>query len=221
MSGSNSKLLSLSARKQLAKQVTEYNSQVGEAKSYLSDRGITAAAIDRFELGFVAESDNPHIVGRLAIPYLTPAGPVNVKFRCIADHICKESNHAKYIYNDGSGHNLFNAQTLLTAERVIVVEGEIDAVAAEMAGVPAVAYPGTQTWDANKHWRFCFDSVGEVAVVADGDEPGRKAAKRIAESLRDAVDATVRVVYLPEGEDTNSFLNANGELEYLEKLGWL
>jgi DNA primase len=210
-----------SARKQLAKLVQTFHEQVGGAQNYLSERGIGEAAVERFLLGFVAESDNPSIVNRLAIPYLTPAGPVNVKFRCLAEHSCKEAGHGKYIYIEGSGHNLYNAQTLLTAERVVLVEGELDAVAAEMAGVAAVAYPGTQTWDGNKHWRFCFDSVTDLVVVADGDDPGRKSAKRVAESLLNAIDGTVRVVYLPEGEDTNSFLVANGDLEYLEKLGWL
>lgn len=212
---------SASARKALAKLVDQYHEQVDGATPYLSERGIARTAIDKFKLGFVAESDNPAIVGRLVIPYLTPAGPVNTKFRCLADHNCKDAKCAKYIYVEGSGHNLFNAQTLLTAERAILVEGELDAVAAEMAGVPAVAYPGTQTWDGNKHWRLCFDSVSEVAVVADGDDPGRKAAKRVADSLRDVVDGAVSVIYMPEGEDTNSFLHQHGELEFLDKIGWL
>lgn len=218
-----SRMLSESQRKSLEAQARQFHAQVGAASQYLTSRKISEAAVKRFMLGYVAESDNPSIVGRLSIPYLTPAGVVNLKYRCIADHDCRGAeNHAKYLYGDGgTRHNLFNAQTLLTAERVVVCEGELDVVAAEMAGISAVGYPGVQSWKPNPHFRWCFDSVSDVAVVADGDDPGRKAAKEVAASLRDAVDASVRVVYLPDGSDTNSFIAEYGDVDYLERIGWL
>ena len=199
----------------------KYHAEVGAASNYLNSRGITQHSIDRFQLGYVTDSDNTSIVGRLVIPYLTPAGPVQLKYRCIQEHDCRERGHGKYIYDEGATQHLYNAQALLHTDRVVVCEGELDVIAAEQAGVAAVGYPGTQTWEKNRFWAYCFDSVSEIAVVADGDDAGRKAAKRVAALLGDAVDAAIRVVYMPDGEDTNSFLLANDEIEFAIKTGWI
>lgn len=209
------------SRKSLAAVIEKYQNQVGEVLPYLAERGITVQAAERFKLGYVTpETDGP-TRGRLAIPYLTAAGPWHVKYRCIEDHNCKDLKHGKYVYDPGSQQHLFNAPTLLSATRVVVVEGELDAVAAEQAGVNAVAYPGADTWQKNRHWRFCFDCVEQVTVVADGDDPGRKAANTVAESIRAGITGDVSVIELPDGHDTNSFLVEHGELDYLDRIGWL
>lgn len=185
------------------------------AKAYLDSRGISPDAINQFQLGLDAES------GRLTIPYLSPAGPWAVKYRCIIDHNCKDAGHGKYLYDSGAGIHLFNASALITADQAVVVEGEIDAISVTQLGLACVAYPGTAMWKANPHWRFCFDSLTEVIVVADGDDVGRKAAREVADSLRVAVSADVRVVNLPDGQDSNSYIHQFGELEYLERLDLL
>jgi DNA primase len=202
------------ARASLERKVAAYNANVAGALPYLTDRGITAETADRFRLGV-----DP--TGRLVIPYLSPAGPWHLKYRCITGHDCKTEGHGKYGYDPGSEQHLFNAQTLLDAERVVVTEGELDAIAVEQAGMNAVAYPGAETWAKCKHWRWCFDSVVEIVVVADGDQPGRKAAGAVCDSLRLSAHADVRVVVLPDGHDSNSFINEYGDLAYLEELEWL
>lgn len=216
-----SRPLSAERRRLLAAQVEKYHAEVGAASNYLNSRGITQHSIDRFQLGYVTDSDNTALVGRLAIPYLTPTGPVQLKYRCIHDHDCRERQHPKYLHDEGAALHLYNAQALLNTDRVIVCEGELDVIAAEQAGVAAVGYPGTQAWDKNSFWVWCFDSVTDVAVVADGDDAGRKAARKVASLLGDAVDAAVRVVYMPDGEDTNSYLTANDEIAFADKIGWL
>lgn len=182
------------------------------ARAYLASRGITPESIDRFKLG--VDPDN----NQLTIPYLSPAGPWLVKYRCLRDHDCKETGHARYFYDTGAGHHLYNASALLTADVAVVVEGELDAVTVTQVGLTAVAYPGTAAWKANPHWRWCFDSVDTIVVVADGDEAGRKAAAGVAESLRNSVNADVRTVILPDGEDSNSYLVNHGDYDYLERL---
>jgi len=181
---------------------------------YLISRGITAETAEQFQLGY----DN----NSLTIPYLTPAGPWTVKRRCIANHNCKDiDGHSKYMNTPGVELHLFNAQTLLTATSVVVTEGELDAVTAEQHGIPAVAFPGAQAWTKHRYWGYCFDSVDDVTVVADGDEPGRKAAEVVVKGLRELTTADVRLVVLPDGEDVNSLVRANGESVLLEVLGWL
>jgi DNA primase len=127
----------------------------------------------------------------------------------------------KYSYDPGNQQHLYNAQTLIDADVVVVTEGELDAISVEQAGLPAVAYPGASTWQKMRHWPHCFDSVREVVVVADGDEPGVKAATTVTESLRRATAADVRLVLMPPGFDANAFLLAYSESDFLELLEWL
>lgn len=211
-------------RRSLAEQAAKFHEQLkgSGAETYLADRGLNRRAAQRFLLGFDGE--------RLTIPYLTPEGPWQIKRRCIADHDCKAEGHGKYKNEDGVRLSLYNAQTLLKADRVVIVEGELDAVAVESAGAPTVGYPGAQAWRSNKHWRWAFDSCDEVIVVADGDEPregkqigvGEEAGRSVTDSLRSSLpDLEVRLVVLPVGEDSNSFINKHGQLEYLEQIGWI
>lgn len=186
---------------------------VHQAQAYLTKRGITEASTTRFRLG----CEN----GRLTIPYLSPAGPWIVKTRCIHNHDCKDEGHAKYMLDVGSELHLFNAAALLDADLVVVTEGELDAITVTQLDIPAVAYPGTQMWKSHPHWRWCFDSTSEVVVVADGDEPGRKAAAVVADSLRGSVAADIRVVNLPDGYDSNSYITDNGDADYLDRLDLL
>ena len=207
------RMLSSGARSSLASQIEQYHQHLGKVANYLASRGITQETAERFQLGWNPEN------GRLVIPYLTPAGPFSLKQRCIQPHDCKTEGHGKYVYDAGAVPHLYNASTLLDCDSVVVVEGELDAVVAEQVGVPAVAYPGTANWQ--KHMPYCFDSQAEIVVIADGDDPGRKAADRVAASLRDAVSGEVRVVEMPAGHDTGSFVQEFGEFEFLERIGWI
>lgn len=180
----------------------------------MRERGLGQRAVEKFKLGFDGE--------RLVIPYLTPAGPLTVKRRCLQshDHKDKDVDCPKYKCEDGSPVFLFNAQTLLKADRCVIVEGELDAVAAEMAGVPAVAYPGASNWQ--RHFAWCFDSCEEVVVVGDGDEPGVKAAKTVTDSLRAKLpDVEIHKVILPPGEDSNSYIQKEGAVAFLDLIGFL
>jgi DNA primase len=211
-------------RRSLAEEIARYHSQLlegGAALEYCSSRGISQHSIGKFQLGFSGPNDNPQLANRLTIPYLTPAGPWHIKFRCLADHNCKDTSHAKYSQEAGNDTHLYNTSTLHNAERVIVVEGELDAVVVEQAGANAVAYPGADTWMKNRHWNHVFDSVDEVIVVADGDDAGRKAAGVVAESLRAAIPGDVSVVSMPTGHDSASFIAEFGVIEYLERVSWL
>lgn len=181
--------------------------------AYLTNRGFGQAVITRFKLGFDGE--------RLTIPYLTPAGPANVKRRCITDHICKEAGHPKYMGEEGVVH-LFNAPVLLTATRAVGVEGELKTIAGQMTGFDHVGIPGAQIWRSNSHWRWCFENLEEFVYVADGDDAGRGAAKAIVADLRATFpDMIVRKVFMPDGYDTDKFINEFGDIAYLEEVGLL
>lgn len=208
-----------SQRNLLAEQATEAHSRLlsqdgGKARDYLKARGLYKAAAERFQLGYDGD--------RITIPYLTPAGPWHVKRRCIADHDCKAVDCRKYLNTEGAEQHLYNAQALLDADTVVVVEGELDTISVEMAGVPAVGFPGADTWKKLKHFRWCFDSVNEVIVVADGDKVGREAGKAVTDSLRTSLpDVEVRFVSMPDGHDSNSYILAEGDVAFLSLIGLL
>ena len=169
-----------------------------------------------FQLGYAAHGTPQG--GRLSIPYITPAGVVQIKYRCAdqahADH--KGTDCPKYMYETGIGTHLYNAQVLIsTSDTVVLTEGELDAICVQAyLGIPAVAYPGVGTWKGQKHYRLCFEGVSEVIVVADGDKPGRDSAAEIAESLGMAA----RVVNMPDGFDSNQYIHENGAGAFLERL---
>ncbi len=95
---------------------------------------------------------------------------------------------------------------------VLVVEGYMDVVALAQAGVDyAVATLGTATtpWQVSK----LLKQADRVVFCFDGDAAGRRAAWRALEnSLAQLVDGRqAGFLFLPEGEDPDSFVRAKGK----------
>ena len=207
-------VLNRQRRSHLTDLANEYRRHLSSAKQYLLDRGISLEAAQAFGLGFIP--DGPQ-AGRLAIPYWTPAGAVDIKARCMQAHDCKTGCGAKYLpVMAGNGQHLYNAQVLIQASDIAVMtEGELDAVCVQSyCGLPAVAFPGTESWKANNHWRLCFEGISEVIVIADGDEVGRGAAKKVA----DSIGMSARVVAMPANYDSNSYIADKGAQAFLDLL---
>jgi hypothetical protein len=195
----------------------------GEALAeYLAGRGLESLATSSspWGLGLVVgpEPGHEHVTGRMSIPYLTRAGCVEIKFRCLRDHDCKAEKCPKYLYASGGEHRLFNANAFFQPSDVIaVVEGELDAVAVQhLTGVPAVGYPGTSGFQ--EFMARCFSGFARVLVVADGDEAGRAAAKSVAKEIGRFADSAT-VVRLPDGEDSNSYIHTFGVDAYRKVIG--
>lgn len=219
--------LSRDVRNSLESKAARYAENVDAAADYLSSRGITREVAVEFGLGFVPQGEE--FQGRLSVPYLSPGGVIDIKYRCTnpahGDH--KGISCPKYGKESGLGVHLYNGWALIgNSDRVVLTEGEFDAIAVQsLAGYPAVGYPGVDTWKKQEHWRFCFDSVAEVVVVADGDDPGKQAAERVQESFN-RMDLLARVVEMPDndwtdangvvhhGHDANSFLVEYGIPEF-------
>lgn len=104
-------------------------------------------------------------------------------------------------------------------ERLVVVEGYMDAIALHQAGLPiAVATLGTAT--TPEHAERLFRSAPEVIFCFDGDRAGRDAAWKALEAalpcLRDGRQAAF--LFLPEGEDPDSLVRAEGEAGFSRRL---
>jgi hypothetical protein len=198
-------MLSKEQRKSLEKATLQYMDHLGEAEEYLVGRGISLAQGRSVGLGVVRNPIPGHenLEGRLAIPYLTDFGPVNMTFRCIRNHVCKDSGCHKYELFKGIEANLYSVQSMQNAgDWIGVAEGEIDALSLNVAGIPGVGISGATKW--RPFWKNVFEDFSTVYVFQDGDQKG----KDFGEKLQIEVGA-VRVE-LPPGEDVNSCLVKHG-----------
>jgi DNA primase len=206
---------SIEQKRSAEKLVQRFELSRSRVLPYLTGRGLADAA-ERFRLGFVEPADDVprQYWNRMSIPYLTPTGPVQIRYRCIAEHDCKTTGCSKYLGDKGVEVTIYNPGTLLDARGpVILCEGELDAIAVEtIAGLPAVGIPGVQSWKRHPYWARCFVGL-ELILFGDGDDAGDDLAATIAADLPE-----IRHVRAPDGDDANSVL-ARDPAEFLQRCG--
>lgn len=198
--------LSVPQRKLLERATVQYQENLAEAVEYLAGRGIDLEAAHSSGLGVVRDPlpGQESLTGRLSIPYLTPSGPVNMNFRCIKDHKCKDVGHKKYMTWGGLETNLYNVEALHYAGSAIAVaEGEIDALSSTLAGIPCVGISGATKWQ--DHWNNIFEDFTRVYVWQEGDDAGKKFGDKLVMEV-----GAIRVP-LPPSEDVNSIWVGQGK----------
>ncbi len=125
------------------------------------------------------------------------------------------------LFHKGSEiYGLFEARTAIkTAGRAVVVEGYMDVVALAQHGVEfAVATLGTATTPI--HSRTLLRHTDCLIYAFDGDNAGRKAAWRALENSLEALQdgKEVNFLFLPEGEDPDSYIRRHGKDAFLQLL---
>ncbi len=109
-------------------------------------------------------------------------------------------------------YGLYEArQAIRNIEMLVVVEGYMDVVGLARHGIEfAVATLGTATSD--DHLTRLFRLTEEVIFCFDGDSAGRAAAWRALEATLPQIreGRQIRFVFLPEGQDPDSFIRDNG-----------
>lgn len=204
------KPLSDAQKRLLATASAECEKHRSQVESYLAARGITNPAfVERHRLGFVpspAPQGLDAYRGRLAIPYIGPRGNVyNMRFRCIQEHDCREVGCPKYLSMDGLPGRLYNVRALTTeTDKIVITEGEIDALSVEYAGLPAVGVPGVESWQP--HHRRLFDGFAVVYVVGDNDKAGSGFRRKVLNDVRQAEGVTLDLAY----KDLNEMLVNEG-----------
>ncbi len=111
-------------------------------------------------------------------------------------------------------------QAIRDSGRVLVVEGYMDVVALAQHGVEyAVATLGTATTPT--HVQKLLRQADEIVFSFDGDAAGRKAAWHALEvSLPATLDhKAIRFLFLPEGEDPDTYVRANGKQAFEDLVG--
>jgi DNA primase len=153
--------------------------------------------------------------GRLMIPIRDPRGRV-IAFggRTLGDGEPKYLNSPDTPLFD-KGRTLYNidraSPASRAAKRLIVVEGYMDVIALDRAGIAeAVAPNGTSVTEAQleRMWRLDPSPI----LCFDGDSAGRKAAIRAAIRALPFIgpERTLRFVELPPGQDPDDLVNAGG-----------
>jgi DNA primase len=146
-------------------------------------------------------------INRLAIPYITRSGVVDVRFRSL------DLSEPKYMGMAGASTHLYNVGSLFRASSYICIcEGEIDTITLDaVCGIPAVGVPGVNNW--KKHYTRLLADFDKVFLFADGDNAGTDFGKSLSRELGNLV-----VVQMPEGEDVNSMYRLHGADYFKNKI---
>lgn len=143
-------------------------------REYWLKRGLFDKTIDEFMLGWDGK--------RYTLPALYRLIPFSVKRR---KSEIEDSIGAKYISITGSRAGLFNADRLWNTDKIVICEGEIDAMLLTQWGYPAVSSTtGAGTW--KEDWIKLFAHVRQIWILYDNDEAGRKGESLVYASLRRA-----------------------------------
>lgn len=120
------------------------------------------------------------------------------------------SSETPLFHKSSTLYGLFQAKDgIRKADRVVVVEGYLDAIALFQYGISyAVATLGTAlTVD---HVRVLARYTKNVVAMFDGDDAGRRAAARSFEIFVEA-GLLGRAAFLPKGEDPDTFVRRRGK----------
>src|SRR6056297_2934377 len=116
-------------------------------------------------------------------------------------------------------YRLFNVRKGGLPERLLVVEGYMDAAALYQFGFEeAVATLGTAV--TADHLELMFRATSLVVFCFDGDAAGRRAAWKGLEAALPVMrsDREVRFLFLPEGEDPDSLVRSDGAERFEQRL---
>lgn len=131
----------------------------------------------------------------------------------------EEKDAAKYINSADTpvykkSHNLFGINFAKNdcAERIILVEGNMDVVSLQQAGfVNTVAPLGTAFTEEQA--RLLARYTKEIVVTLDSDAAGQKAVMRALETMKD-LGLPIRVLVLPECKDPDEYIKKNGAARF-------
>jgi DNA primase len=201
---------SLSQKELLGRATAKYAGNIHLAEGYLASRGITREVARLARFGVVSEPEVGHeaFQGRLAIPYITKTGVVDLRFRSLNPAV-----EPKYMGMTGAETKMYNVTDIERAgDWIGVCEGELDTITlSRCVGIPCVGVPGANSW--KKHYTRLLADFERIFVFADGDQPGKEFAAGLAREL------PVTVVSMPDGEDVNSCYVKYGSDFLRDKMG--
>jgi DNA primase len=144
----------------------------------------------------------------LVFPYIRRGRPVFIKTRCLLSKDDADKRQVpRFLNTAGRVPCLWNHDAIEGAARVLICEGEIDALTAVQAGQVGVGLPGWSHW--KDEWIRDFIDK-DVILVLDADDAGRKGTRDIAGRFILAGHRAPRQLVLDEGQDLNDFYKDQG-----------
>ncbi len=159
--------------------------------------------------------------GRIMFPVLDVSGnPVAFGARAMGDDQPKYLNSPETpAYIKGQHlYGLFQAKEEIRKKKfVILVEGYLDLIALYQFGITNTAASLGTAFTAEQS-KLLGRYAKKIVINYDGDNAGVKAARKAVEALL-AEDFDVKVLVLPDGNDPDDFIRANGADGYNDARG--
>ena len=178
----------------------------------LKNRTEGAAIRDRLQkIGLLRGSGHEHFNGSLVIPVFDAAGNV-VEVYGRKLHEALRAGTPKHLYLPGPHAGVFNLAGVQEAGRrepgqreVILCEALIDALTFWCHGfIHVTSSYGIEGFTADILQAFKDSNIERVRIAYDRDEPGERAAEKLARELIAAGFEVLRVLF-PKGMDVNGF----------------
>lgn len=191
------------------------------ARQYLTEqRGIDAELLRRRRVGLRHDKGLWWIV----FPLEAKADRVTLRkergFDPAAMDWKRDDSGKPFMRTKGGGSCLVLLANDRTAGETLVTAGETDGFSARSNGFNvAFGSAGESTFKgewAREYAELDIAARG-VVVVYDGDDPGRKGARKAAHPFA-AEGVPVRIAHLPDGKDVNDVLTSEGGPEHLRKI---
>lgn len=192
--------------------------------NHLKEKGIDEKLIEQSGLVSVNEEKDrvfDRFRGRIMFPVLDVNGnPVAFGARAMGDDQPKYLNSPETpAYVKGQHlYGLFQSKEAIRQKKfAILVEGYLDLIALYQFGITNVA-ASLGTAFTPEQSKLLSRFTKKVVINYDGDSAGIKAARRAIEELLPN-DFEIKVLVLPDGQDPDDFVRANGTEAYNEARG--
>ncbi|MEQ8426306.1 MAG: DNA primase [Gammaproteobacteria bacterium] len=194
----------------------------------IAELGRSDAGIKRLQkTGAIIEKDNGGFYDRFRHRLMFPIRDQRGRVIGFGGRVLEADAKPKYLNSPETpifqkGHELYGLyqarKELKDTDCVYVVEGYMDVIALAQHGINnAVASLGTAA--TTEHIDKLFRHSGKLVFCFDGDEAGKKAAWRALENtlpiLKD--DKQAYFIFLPSGEDPDSYVRTHGREAFLDK----
>jgi hypothetical protein len=163
-------------------------------------------------IGIYRQSGHEHFNGSLVVPVMDEAGRVvEVYGRKLLDNLRAGTPKHLYLPDEcravagGGGRGIWNVAALKASTEIILCEALIDAMTFWCAGYRNVtASYGIEGFTDEHLDAFKCHGIQRVLIAYDRDEPGEKAAAKLAEKLMAAGIECWRIQF-PKGMDANEY----------------
>jgi DNA primase len=156
------------------------------------------------KMGLLRESGHEHFNGSIVIPVLSPSGEISEVYgRKINDNLREGTPY--HLYLPGPHRGVWNEAALSVHPEIILCEALIDALTFWRAGFRNVtASFGVEGFTADHLAAFKRHGTKRVLIAYDRDDPGERAAEKLAPQLIAQGLECYRIQF-PKGMDANEY----------------